>query len=185
VPTRQIDIESYADYKQDSRIPVVGNLERDMQRPGKSKYASSPISWDQTTEMARVLAQQIRSARVSVEMVVAVARGGWIPARLLAEALGIRDMASIGIKYAEPERHTLSAYSIPSLLPSVNTILLVDDVLESGRSVRWAAEHFVDLGKRVVTAALLVTDDSRLSPDFCFQRVSSVPVMPWDRMGEL
>jgi len=55
--------------------------------------------WDQIYEMLRVQAQKIQTRHYKPDIIVGVARGGLVPARILMDLLETRDFAIIQIEY--------------------------------------------------------------------------------------
>ncbi|MGC8855160.1 MAG: phosphoribosyltransferase [Halothiobacillaceae bacterium] len=51
------------------------------------------VSWASFHRLARDLAQRIRASNFQPDMIVAIARGGVVPARVLCDYLDIMDLA--------------------------------------------------------------------------------------------
>jgi hypothetical protein len=59
-------------------------------------------------------------------------------------------------------------------------VLLVEDVLETGKSLE-VAKNYLDLqGATVKTAALYVLSSSTLKPDYYLGVCEEVPLFPWE-----
>ena len=57
------------------------------------------LSWAQFGDATRALAQQIVDSEWTADVVVAIARGGLIPAGAVAYALGVKAMASTNVEF--------------------------------------------------------------------------------------
>src|SRR5690349_20624848 len=91
------------------------------------------LSWDEVLDLVGELAEEIRNNAADINMIVAVARGGFVPARLLSNHLKVDRLASVGLTYLDEDRTRREIYSLPAPLGPEQHILLVEDMLESGR----------------------------------------------------
>ena len=82
------------------------------------------------------LARKIEESGYHPDYLVGLARGGWIPTRLLSDALGVKEILSVGMRYADATRTSLVAYSLPAPMPTGKRLLLIEDCLESGKSLQ-------------------------------------------------
>ena len=126
------------------------------------------------------LGDQIRRDNFKPSYIVAVARGGWVPARILSNALGVNRILSIGIAYADQQRTKLSTYSSPNPFPQNENILIVEDHLESGRSLEFAKELFENKKNNVKTAALFISNKTVFTPTYYLGERSDAPMFPWE-----
>ncbi len=60
------------------------------------------ISWKQVYLLARKLAYTIDGDKFQPDVIVAIARGGYVPARILCDFLGVNTLASIRIEHYLP-----------------------------------------------------------------------------------
>ena len=107
------------------------------------------MTFDDVVLEAFTLGDKIRVAGFAPEYLVGVARGGWIPVRLLSTALSVKRLLSIGLAYADSERTRLEPYSLPAPFPTDSRLLIVEDCLESGRSLAVARDIFSRNGNMV------------------------------------
>lgn len=138
------------------------------------------LTWHDVEDVIVKLSNDIRSKGAQLNHIVAVSRGGLIPARLLSTHLGIKRLSSIGIMYLGPERATPEVYSRPEPIGSMDRILLIEDALETGRSLRDAFLLLTQLGARVSTAAIFQSSGAIFAPDFSVGIVDPLPQFPWD-----
>lgn len=61
------------------------------------------------------------------------------------------------------------------------TILLVEDMLESGRSLMVAQKYLESKGATVKTACLYTMPISEVKPDFSLKEVEAVVRFPWEK----
>lgn len=138
------------------------------------------LGWKHFAIEVAKLASKVQESGFNPELIVAVARGGLIPARYLSSLLKIKQLACIGMRYTDAQRTVLETYSAPNLTPTPSRILLVEDMLESGKSLASAKSVLEKNGAEVRTAALYFRDHSVLEPDFSI-RSSAEPIeFPWE-----
>ena len=106
--------------------------------------------------------------------------GAWLAERL-ARALGVTDVGFVDVSFYRDDyaEHGLSAEVRPSQIPfdvDGATILLVDDVLYTGRTTRAAINTLFDYGRpaRIMLAALVDRGGRQLpvAADFCASTVN-------------
>lgn len=143
------------------------------------------ISWDDIYSLCRRLVQQLRAADFRIDLIVAIARGGYIPGRLLSDMLGINDLTGFKIEhYQGPETHHEAFVKYP-LCADVDgkNVLLLDDVSDSGDTFVVGIEHIRHCGNvnEIRTAALHYKTVSRFIPDFFAETVSEWRwlIYPW------
>ncbi len=133
------------------------------------------VSWHTAQRLTRRLAGGIRAAHFQPDMVVAIARGGYVPARLLCDLLGIYDLASLRIShYHAGATRALEARIVSPLGVDIRgrKVLLVDDVSDTGDTLHLALDHLhASQPAEVKVAVLHHKTVASLSPDFYAQRI--------------
>lgn len=148
------------------------------------------VSWIQFDRLVRAVAFAIRTSGFQPDMVVAIARGGFVPARILCDYLGVMELASFRIEHyrgqsMEPQarvRHPLNV-DVKS-----KAVLVVDDLSDTGETFELAARHLRELGAaQVRTAALHYKQHSRFEPDYYAQRIRKWRWLsyPWARIEDV
>ena len=106
-------------------------------------------TWSQIYDYLLALAQKIQSAAYKPDVVVAVCRGGLIPARILVDLLEARMLATIQVEFyiglgETKEQPTLKqALALPV---AGKKVLLVDDIADSGKSLQYAIAYLQGQG---------------------------------------
>ena len=75
------------------------------------------VTWGQVYRLAWRLADLIRQSGFAPDLIVAVARGGYVPARLLCDFLDIYDLVSIRIAHYEAGSYRNPTARLASPLP--------------------------------------------------------------------
>ncbi len=142
------------------------------------------VSWDQSYQMTFYLFEKITDDDFFPDVIVGIARGGWIPARLLADFYGNRRTANIKIEFYDNTSRTSDDPIITQEI-SENVegkiVLVVDDVADSGKTLIAAVEHVKNMNpKEIRTATLYYKKHSILKPDYYIRETQSWVVYPWE-----
>ncbi|GHA14170.1 xanthine phosphoribosyltransferase [Devosia pacifica] len=102
---------------------------------------SFPVSWDQFHRDSRALAWRLMG-QGGFDAVVAIARGGLVPAAIVARELNIRVVETVAVKsydhQAQGQVQVLKQISKPVLDVAANggRVLIVDDLVDTGATAR-------------------------------------------------
>jgi len=142
-------------------------------------------SWQDIEELSYKIAEQIIEKNIKIDIIIAILRGGWIPARILADLLGIENIGVLGIKFYKSieTRKEQPIITYPLILDITNkNVLLVDDVADTGKSLSLAIEMTRLYGpKNIYTATLYVKPTTILVPDFYAETTSAWIIFPWEK----
>lgn len=148
------------------------------------------VSWARVDALIGRLARRIEAAGLRPDRIVAIARGGLVPARLLADRLGVMRMACIRLEhYRGMDKQPMAALAEPFPVPVAGErVLLVDDLSDTGESFRLAAAHLAAQGaSELRTAALHCKPGAVFEPDFLAARLRRWRwiAYPWARWEDL
>jgi hypoxanthine phosphoribosyltransferase len=143
------------------------------------------ISWDHATTLSRSLAAMIRVSRFQPDIVIAIGRGGYVPARIVCDRLLMNDLTSIKIEHWGTAAHKLEQAQVRFPL-SVNVegmdILVVDDITDTGETLM-AAREYLALARpgEIRTGVLQHKTSSAYQPDYYAELISDWKwiVYPW------
>jgi len=109
------------------------------------------ISWERFHALARHLALAIRQARFRPDLVVAIGRGGYMPAQIVSDYLDIYDLTDIRIEhYPGVHRERIARVCYPLVTEITGKrVLLIDDVSDSGSTFETAIQHLQERGEPV------------------------------------
>lgn len=142
------------------------------------------LTWGLLGEATRELAQDIVDSGFKPEVVIAVARGGLVAAGALTYALGVKLVDAINVEFYTDVAETLPD---PVLLsPMLDTeaianqsILVVDDVADSGRTLHLVIKLLRGFGAEVRSAVLYEKPTTVVHADYVWRSTDRWIVFPW------
>jgi hypoxanthine phosphoribosyltransferase len=143
------------------------------------------ISWDSSYKLAKTLAARIKESGYRPDLVIAIGRGGFVPARVVCDFLLYEKLTSIKIEHwgsaAQKKERAVVRFPL-SLDVRGLRLLVVDDVTDTGETLE-AAVRYLDTCNpgELRTAVLQHKESSGYSPDYCAERVCEWRwiIYPW------
>jgi xanthine phosphoribosyltransferase len=143
---------------------------------------SFPVSWDQFHRDARALAWRL-SAAGPFHTVVAITRGGLVPAAVVARELGIRVIETVSVASYEYDKQGTISVLKPVADAIINKdqgqgVLIVDDLVDTGATARVVREmlpkaHFATVYAKPSGRPMVDTFVTEVSQDTWIY-------LPWD-----
>jgi hypoxanthine phosphoribosyltransferase len=128
--------------------------------------------------------QKINKANFNPDIIVAVSRGGLAPARILSDLLEVQNLAIIRVEFYLGINKTREQPIITQSLSAPVTakkVLIVDDISDTGKSLKLVTEHILTQGaKEAKTATIYAKPESTFTPDYFEKQTSSWVIFPWD-----
>ena len=143
------------------------------------------MSWGDFYALAKTLAYRIKQSRYRPDLVIAIGRGGYVPARVVCDFLLHEMLTSFKIEHWEMAAQEKSAVTVRFPLAidiRGMTVLVIDDVTDTGKTLEVAIAYLRGLHPHEIRTAVLqhkVTSPFR--PDY-FARVEHEwrwIVYPW------
>lgn len=141
-----------------------------------------PVSWTQYHDCARKLAASILSHSPEVNQIVAISRGGLTLGHLLSDFLRI-PIATITIQsYTDIQsRGEIRITEELSADIGGKNVLLVDDVSDSGKTLRRAVSYLADFKPSdVTTVTMYYKPKSEFRPDFFAEETTRWILFPYE-----
>ncbi len=115
---------------------------------GSDKLRAELISWGRFYGLCRRLVARIDASGFRPDLIVAIARGGYMPARVLADFFGLMALSSFRIEhYRGTQKQALTRVIDPLTVDLTGRrVLLVDDVSDSGDTFGVAMSHVRERG---------------------------------------
>ncbi len=151
------------------------------------------VSWEEIVEWSRLLARKIKESGYRPTVIVAVARGGYVPARLLADFLNVSNMLSIQSQHwteaAKAAERAILKFPYTVDLRG-HRVLLVDDIVDTGETLLLARDYIAEHWRpdEIRLAALQwISPVAKFKPDYYQMEVKEWVWFqyPWTRLEDV
>ncbi|MEO2132013.1 MAG: phosphoribosyltransferase [Microbacterium sp.] len=148
------------------------------------------LTWQGFGDATRELSRTIVADGFMPDVVVAIARGGFLPAGAIAYGLGIKNCGAINVEFYTGIGTVLPD---PELLPPEmdmayldgRRVLLVDDVADSGRTLDLAVRLLTDRGAIVRSVVIYTKPTTIIRPDWSWKDTDLWIDFPWSWQGSV
>lgn len=155
------------------------------------------LTWDGFGEGMRTLAQMVVDSGWVPDLVVAVARGGLLPAGALSYALGTKSIGTLNVEFYTDVAETLpEPVILPPLMDTTalagKKVLVVDDVADSGKTLKLVMDLIREKGLPAKDApggivpvsearSCVIFEKSRsiIKPEYVLKRTDKWINFPW------
>ncbi|MCQ1536517.1 phosphoribosyltransferase [Methanosarcina sp. KYL-1] len=158
---------------------------------GQDSFRCELISFRKVCRLSRLLSRKIKDSGYRPDLIVAIGRGGYVPARMVADFLLFNDLTSMKIEHymraADMQEEARIKFPI-SVDISRKKVLIVDDVTDTGETLCLAVDYVQSLDPAEVrTAVLQHKRCSAFTPDFYAQKIVKWRwiIYPWARYEDL
>ena len=154
------------------------------------KFECEVMSWEHFYRLAKEVANKIKSSGYVPDMVIGLARGGWCLARVLCDFIGVKDLVSLKVEHwgitATPDGKAKLKYPFNIDLTG-KKVLVVDDITDTGESMRISVDYVKTLNpSEVRTAALRHIEGSKFKPDYYAEKITwRWVIFPWNFVEDL
>ena len=154
------------------------------------KFECEIMSWDQFYKLAKEAGEKIKASGYTPDIIVGLARGGWCLARVLCDLLGVKDLVSLKVEHwgitATPDGKAKLKYPFNIDL-SGKRVLVVDDITDTGESMRISVEYVKTLNPlEVKTVTLRHIEGSKFKPDYYAEEITwRWVIFPWNFTEDL
>lgn len=138
------------------------------------------VRWDQYEKDCLKVVQSFK--KISLDKIVAISRGGLVAARILSDLLSV-SISHITISSYKDLRQKKEAIidEFPSRPFKNETILLVDEICDTGKTFERAISYFKSLQpKKIYTLALYLKPKSHFVPDFWVKKTDAWVIFPYE-----
>ncbi|MHA1238574.1 MAG: phosphoribosyltransferase [Candidatus Odinarchaeia archaeon] len=142
------------------------------------------LTWDEIYDMHLELAEQILKSGFKPDIIVGIARGGWVIGRILSDLLANNKTANLKIEFYIDIGETAEKPKITQEISvdiSHKKILVCDDVSDTGKSLKAAVEHLKEKGASEIKVACLHKKSwSIFLPDYYVANLDKWIIYPWE-----
>ncbi len=142
------------------------------------------LTWEEIEKHCEALYRRIKQSGFKPEVIVGIARGGWVPARIFSDLLDVDELLTMRIKFYtsidQRAKKPRIVYPLPLNLRG-KRILLVDDIADTGESLELAQSHLRENeAGEILTVTIVKKPRSKIIPDFYSLETSVWVVFPWE-----
>ncbi len=142
------------------------------------------LTWRGFADCIRELALMVAGSSFLPEIVIGVARGGMIPAGALTYALGVKLTDAINVEFYTDVAKTLPDPILLAPMLDIESIrgrrlLVVDDVVDSGRTLAVVLKLLRGFGAEVRSAVICAKSTTVVQPDYVWKHTDRWVVFPW------
>jgi hypoxanthine phosphoribosyltransferase len=142
-------------------------------------------SWNQIYGLLLNLAGTVRKSGFEADVIVGVSRGGWIPARIMSDLLGNINLANLTAEFYVGVAETRKEPSITqpvSVSVDAKKVLVVDDLADTGKSLKLVNAHLKNQGASEVKIATIYYKPWSITvPDYYEKETRRWIVFPWEQ----
>lgn len=152
--------------------------------------AREVLTWDRFGAATRELSRKIVASGFVPEVVVAIARGGLLPAGAIAYGLGAKNCGTLNVEFYTGIGTVLDQ---PEVLPPEldlgylkgRRVLLVDDVADSGQTLKLGVELLEAEGALVRSVTIFTKPTTIVQPDYVWKHTNLWIDFPWSADGSV
>lgn len=142
------------------------------------------VSWAEFGELERRLTEKVESKYHSIDVIVGIARGG------MPSAISLSNWFNLPLDFIRTRSYNgINERGTPELLSGLHydindkTVLLVDDISDSGDVLRFAINYIEKefRPKNVYTATLFIKQGTGFKPDVYLEETDKWVVFPWEQ----
>lgn len=139
------------------------------------KFKVELVSWEAVYDLSRQLSGKLVEAGYVPDIVIGLARGGWVPARNLCDFMGVKDLVSLKTEHwgitATPDGEAVLKYPFKIDLKG-KKVLIVDDITDTGKSMQLSVDYIGGLEPgELKTATLHHIKGCEFNPDFSAEEI--------------
>ncbi|MCS6956261.1 MAG: phosphoribosyltransferase family protein [Patescibacteria group bacterium] len=140
------------------------------------------LSWNNLYKDCLLLAEKILATKPKLDRIIAISRGGLVPARILSDFLSLPISNIVISSYSnlkqlkEPEIVEVAPFSWHN-----ENLLIVDEVSDTGKTFKRALKYFKNkkIGK-IYTCSPYIKPKTAHIPDFYIKKIDVWIVFPYD-----
>jgi hypoxanthine phosphoribosyltransferase len=156
------------------------------------EFSCTITDWEYIYQLCRDVADGVRESAFEPDIIVALARGGWFAGRCLCDFLGLDDLTSLKMEHyvgtAEKSGEPRIRYPMPEGSVEGKSVLVIDDIADTGGSISHAYEYVTDReASEVRTATLQLLGTSDFEPDYVGEHLEEWTwiVYPWNFIEDM
>lgn len=141
--------------------------------------------WEEIEEGILYIVEKMINENFIPDTLVAVLTGGVIPAKLVSDALGIKNIKYIDVKFykgieSRERKPVIKAVYVDNI--ENKNILIIDDVADTGETLDAVSNILTMYNPSMIrSATIYVKPWSRKYPDYYYKLLDKWIIFPWDK----
>ncbi|ELZ86594.1 phosphoribosyltransferase-like protein [Haloferax elongans ATCC BAA-1513] len=156
------------------------------------EFKCTITNWEYIYGLCRDVSDDVKESEFEPDVIVALARGGWFAGRCICDFLGLDDLTSLKMEHyvgtAQKSNEPEVRYPMPEGSVEGKDVLIIDDIADTGGSIKRAYEYVTDRNAgEVRTATLQLLQTSEFEPDYVGERLEEWTwvVYPWNFIEDM
>ncbi|MFB6270235.1 MAG: phosphoribosyltransferase [Halobacterium sp.] len=156
------------------------------------EFKCTITNWEYIYGLCRDVSDDVKESEFEPDVVVALARGGWFAGRCLCDFLGLDDLTSLKMEHyvgtAEKSGEPEIRYPMPEGSVEDKDVLIIDDIADTGGSIKHAHEYVQERdANEIRTATLQLLGTSEFDPDYVGEYLEQWAwvVYPWNFIEDM
>ncbi|MBN1784306.1 MAG: phosphoribosyltransferase [Candidatus Bathyarchaeota archaeon] len=142
-------------------------------------------SWNQIYTLLLKIAEAVKKSKYEPDIIVGVSRGGWIPARIMVDLLENPKLANVATEYylgvADTKQEPTITQPI-SISVEDKKVLVVDDVADTGESLKLVNTHLKEHGASEIRIATIYYKQWSVTvPQYYAKETCLWIIFPWEQ----
>lgn len=148
------------------------------------------LDWDDIYSLTKDVSEKIIEIGWQPDTIIGIARGAWVPSRIMCDFLGVTELLSIKVSHwgvtATPDQKAKVKYPIREDLSDKN-VLIIDDISDTGGTFKVAVDDVMEQNpEEVKTATLQNIKGSDFRPDFYSKEIDWAWIIyPWNFVEDM
>ena len=156
----------------------------------ESSFECEVMDWNLFYVLSKHVAKKINRSGYKPDLIIGLARGGWILARVLCDLVNVKDLVSLKVEHwgvtATPDGKAKLKYPFNIDLTG-KRVLVVDDITDTGESMQIAVDYIQSLNPyELKTATLIYIESSKFIPDYFAEEITwRWVIFPWNFIEDM
>jgi len=150
------------------------------------------VTWDEIYRWCKNLVAKIEKSGYRPDTLIALARSGFVPGRIISDLLGITNLLGLKVEHwldttGQHRDEATIPYKVPFKLRG-RKVLVVDDIVDTGKSMKVSVEYIKRFNPEELKVAVLqYITSSEFIPDYYAVKVRGWAwfVYPWNLTEDL
>ena len=148
------------------------------------------MDWGLFYDLSKEVAKKVNTSGYKPDLIIGLARGGWVLARVLCDLVGVKDLVSLKVEHwgvtATPDGKAKLKYPFDIDLTG-KRVLVVDDITDTGESMHIAVDYIQSLKpSEIKTVALRHIAGSKFVPDYFAEEIAwRWVIFPWNFIEDM